>query len=327
MLIDRKEIMRTVCIDIDGTISRYIEWVDSKTFGEVLPHCAETIHHLKADGWFVIIYTTRSDHKEIKKFLDEHNIPFDSINENPNQPENAKGGKPYADVYVDDRAIQFDGDWTEAYQKIIGFTTWEEGPIKPTEPPLDYCSNLLIEDFSQSMEMHRHYDSMNWQITKFAFGEILVAIGACWSVFNWDLSNETIPNLKWLVMFIICLASWLFGILSIYSIVKNRYYFVRTARHINELRHHVLQRKPYGFTNEANFWDDSTYPKVRDWSSTQFISLYIMSLMTMLVCFAMGYSILRYNQIDNILWALLAVVFTFAICFVIVKYVAKEKFK
>ena len=30
--------MKTICIDIDGTISRYIEWVDSKTFGEVLPH-------------------------------------------------------------------------------------------------------------------------------------------------------------------------------------------------------------------------------------------------------------------------------------------------
>ena len=52
--------MKTVCIDIDGTISHYIEWVDSKTFGEALPHCAETIHHLKADGWYVIIYTTSS---------------------------------------------------------------------------------------------------------------------------------------------------------------------------------------------------------------------------------------------------------------------------
>ena len=95
--------MKTVCIDIDGTISHYIEWVDSKTFGEVLPHCAETIHHLKADGWYVIIYTTRGDKTEIAKFLDENNIPFDAINENPNQPDNAKGGKPIADVYVDDR--------------------------------------------------------------------------------------------------------------------------------------------------------------------------------------------------------------------------------
>jgi adenylylsulfate kinase len=222
--------MRTVCIDIDGTISRYIEWVDAKTFGEVLPHCAETIHHLKADGWNVIIYTTRANKNEITKFLDKYNIPFDAINENPNQPENAIGGKPMADVYVDDRAIQFDGDWAGAYEKITGFKSWEEGPLKPTEPPLDYCGQLLINDFTQSMYTHRHYDTMNWQITKFAFSEILVAIGACWSVFNWDLAKETIPNLKWIVMLIICIASLFFGIISIITIVKNRVYFVRTSR-------------------------------------------------------------------------------------------------
>ena len=320
--------MKTVCIDIDGTISHYIEWVDAKTFGEVLPHCAETIHHLKADGWYVIIYTTRADKNEIRKFLEANNVPFDAINENPNQPDNAIGGKPFADVYVDDRAIQFDGDWTEAYEKITGFTSWEEGPIKPIEPPLSYCGELLVNDFSQSMEMHRHYDSLNWQITKFAFGEILVAIGACWSVFNWDLSNKTIPNLKWLVMFFICLASWLFGILSIYTIVKNRRYFVRTARHINELRHHVLHRKPYGFSNDAHFWDNPTYPKVRDWSSTQFVSLYIMSLMTMLIGCASIYAMLEYSLVHCAfwLWEALAAVLTGAICFFIVKYVAKENF-
>lgn len=320
--------MKTVCIDIDGTISRYIEWVDSKTFGEVLPHCAETIHHLKADGWYVIIYTTRADKNEIRKFLEKHNIPFDAINENPNQPDNATGGKLFADVYVDDRAIQFDGDWVGAYEKITCFTSWADGPIKPTEPSLDYCGELLVNDFSQSMEIHRHYDSLNWQITKFAFGEILVAIGACWSVFNWDISNEIIPNLKWLVMFFICLASWLFGVLCIYTIVKNRRYFVRTARHINELRHHVLQRKPYGFSNDAHFWEDPAYPKVRDWSSTQFVSLYIMSLMTLLIGCASIYAIFEYYHVQCVLWLwqALAAVFTAVICFFIVKYVAEENF-
>lgn len=318
--------MRTICIDIDGTISRYIEWVDSKTFGEVLPHCAETIHHLKADGWYVIIYTTRADKKEIQTFLEANNVPFDSINENPNQPDNAKGGKPYADVYVDDRAIQFDGDWAGAYEKITGFKSWEEGPVHPTEPPLDYCGQLLIEDFSQSMEMHRHYDSLNWQITKFAFGEILVAIGACWTVFSLEATQAMPLSLKWFVMFLICLASWLFGLLSIYTIVKNRRYFVRTARHINELRHHVLKRKPYGFENMAKFWEDSNYPKVRDWSSTQFISLYMMSVLAMSVGASTVYALLRYYQITSILWPIIAAILTFVICFFIVKYVAKENF-
>lgn len=319
--------MRTVCIDIDGTISRYIEWVDAKTFGEVLPHCAETIHHLKADGWYVIIYTTRADKDEIGKFLTEHNIPYDAINENPNQPENAKGGKPIADVYVDDRAIQFDGDWAGAYEKITGFSSWEEQPVKSTKSPLDYCEQLLIEDFSQSLEMHRHYDSLNWQITKFAFGEILVAIGACWTVFTLEPDSISDQNLKWFVMFLICLTSWLFGKLSIYTIVKNRSYFVRTARHINELRSHVLQRKPYGFENKAKFWDDSSKPKVRDWFSTQFSSLYMLAALTMAVGFAMIYAIEQYYQLDNIIWPLLAAALTLAFDIAIVTLVAKEDFK
>lgn len=318
--------MKTICIDIDGTISRYIEWVDSKTFGEVLPHCAETIHHLKADGWYVIIYTTRADKGEIKKFLDANNVPFDSINENQNQPDNAKGGKPYADVYIDDRAIQFDGDWAGAYEKITGFKTWEEGSTTLTEPPLDYCGQILVNDFTQSMYTHRHYDSMNWQITKFAFGEILVAIGACWSVFNWDLTKETSPNLKWIVMFIICLASLVFGLMSIFTIVKNRVYFVRTARHINELRHHVLSRQPYGFKNEAKFWEDPTYPSVRDKDSTQFVSIYMLVFLNMFLAAAAVFSILRWIQVDCYIWSLLAALLPLGITLLIIKIVAKEEF-
>ena len=318
--------MRTICIDIDGTISHYIEWVDAKTFGEVLPHCAETIHHLKADGWYVIIYTTRADKKEIVGFLESNNIPFDAINENPNQPDNAKGGKPYADVYVDDRAIQFDGDWQGAYEKITGFASWEEGAAKPTDPPLSYCSQILTEDFTQSMEMHRHYDSMNWQITKFAFGEILIAIGACWTVFSLEKTPESLPNLNWIAMCIICLSSWLFGLLSLYTIAKNRRYFVRTARHINELRHHVLQRKPYGFTNDSHFWDDPNYPKVRDLSSTQFISYYMLTALTVLMSFGTIYAYQMLHQYNCVIWPIVATVITTIMSLLIVVFVAKEKF-
>lgn len=319
--------MKTICIDIDGTISHYIEWVDSKTFGEVLPHCAETIHHLKADGWYVIIYTTRADKGEIKKFLDANNVPFDSINENQNQPNNAKGGKPYADVYIDDRAIQFDGDWAGAYEKITGFKTWEEGSTTPTEPPLDYCGQILVNDFTQSMYTHRHYDSLNWQITKFAFGEILVAIGACWSVFNWDLAKETSPNLKWIVMAIICGASLIFGIMAIFTIVKNRVYFVRTSRHINELRHHVLQRQPYGFLNESNFWENPAYPKVKDYDSTQFLSLYMLVFLNMFIAGAFTFSILILCQFDSLLLIALSALLPLGASWLIVAKVAKEIFK
>lgn len=318
--------MRTICIDIDGTISHEIEWVDSKTFGELLPHCAETIHHLKTDGWYVIIYTTRGDKAEIAKFLGENNIPFDAINENPNQPDNAKGGKPIADVYVDDRAIQFNGDWTSIYRKIKDFKTWEEESIKPTEPPLDYCGQFMIEDFSQSMEAHRHYDSMNWQITRFAFGEILVAIGACWTVFNLDMVTNVNSNLKWIIMLIICVVSLIFGIMAIFTIVKNRVYFVRTARHINELRHHVLSRKPYGFNNDTKFWDNPRYPSVRDYDSTQFVSLYMLVLLNMALAAAATFSLIKWIQCDCYIWMAIAALIPLVYSWLMVCKFAVEDF-
>jgi hydroxymethylpyrimidine pyrophosphatase-like HAD family hydrolase len=117
--------MKTICIDIDGTLVHYEEWQGENYFGPVIPGAADAVKQLRLNGWFVIIYTTRSDKAVIKKFLIENKIEFDAINENPYQPINAIGGKPIADVYIDDRAITFDGDWTTAYDKIVSFKPWE----------------------------------------------------------------------------------------------------------------------------------------------------------------------------------------------------------
>lgn len=118
--------MKTVCVDIDGTLVHYEEWQGDYHFGEILPGAVDAMKKLKAQGWFIIIYTTRGNNEAVKSFLDKQGVIFDSVNENPFQPDNAKGGKPIADVYIDDRAITFDGDWVSAVDKINRFKTWEQ---------------------------------------------------------------------------------------------------------------------------------------------------------------------------------------------------------
>ncbi len=316
--------MKTICIDIDGTISKYIEWVDANTFGDVLPHCAEAVHRLKADGWYVIIYTTRTDKAAIKNFLDNNNVPFDSINENPNQPANAIGGKPIADVYIDDRAMQFDGHWENVYERVTSFSTWEEVDNHTSGATLDYCKNFLLHDYTQSMMTHRHYDSINWDITKFSFGQILLAIGACWTIYTFDKADS---NSRWLFMALVCFASWLFSILSLYAVVKNRSYFARISRHINELRDHAIKQKPMGFNNKANIWLDPTYPKVKDWWSTQFISLYFIGLLSLILTISSVLFFEKFWMTECVFYPIFAGVIDFALILSIILLVGKEKFK
>lgn len=269
--------MKTICIDIDGTISHYIDWVDGHTFGKILPHCAESIQELKRKGWFIIIYTTRANNQEISKFLYENGIPFDFINENPNQPENAKGGKPYADVYVDDRAICFKGDWKQTLSDIEKFEPWEKDKV--VQKDVQLSKQLLVNDFQQAFYMLRHYDEVNWNLTKFAFGQVLVSIGACWTIFykSCELSdNKVLQDYSLIGMVIILLLSAGFSLMTILAICKNRSYFVRVSRYINEHRHFAIECTKEVFTNISKMWDNPNFPRVKDLDSTQMICLYLL---------------------------------------------------
>ena len=46
---------KVVCIDLDGTISHYVEWVDEKTFGGIVPNADSALRELKSKGYTIII--------------------------------------------------------------------------------------------------------------------------------------------------------------------------------------------------------------------------------------------------------------------------------
>ena len=73
----------------------------------------------------------------MKAWLKEKNISYDYINENPDQPEDSKGCKLVADIYLDDRAMRFGGKWEE----------WNLREIAEFEP-----ATLKKEDQKKKME-------------------------------------------------------------------------------------------------------------------------------------------------------------------------------
>lgn len=100
----------TVAVDLDGTLATYEGWQGEEHFGRLRPNAKKVLSRFKESGWTIIIFTTRGDKNAIAHWLDEHDLPWDYINENPNQPEGTSG-KVIADYYIDDRAIDGSQAW------------------------------------------------------------------------------------------------------------------------------------------------------------------------------------------------------------------------
>jgi len=113
-----------VAIDFDGTIT---DDVNGKTFN-LRPNVLKNLQRLKDMGVEIWIYSTRTNLEQKKKLsemgidcekelfdtLEKYRIPYDKVL----MPEDLANGKPLADVFVDDKAIGFVGDWDKIYQEL-----------------------------------------------------------------------------------------------------------------------------------------------------------------------------------------------------------------
>ncbi len=110
---------KTIAIDFDGVIHEFENWEGHTKFNNMIPGAKEAIDKLIDElGYTIIIYTCRSRIDAVKSFLKRHGIRYHYINENPYQPEDVSPAKMFADLYIDDRAIQF-RNWQQALNDII----------------------------------------------------------------------------------------------------------------------------------------------------------------------------------------------------------------
>lgn len=88
-----------VAYDFDNTVYDYHK--KRYTFSRVI----ELIRKAHNQGCYLIVYSCSdvSRHEFIKEYLNENNIPFDSINENCPKT-NFSNGKLYYNILLDDRA-------------------------------------------------------------------------------------------------------------------------------------------------------------------------------------------------------------------------------
>lgn len=100
----------TVAVDYDDTI------VDAA--GTPLPGAREALLHMKGAGWRVIIWTGNEDPDGVRANLKRHGIPFDHLNENPEEDARRGSRKVFFHATVDNKAVPFDGDWPRAISAL-----------------------------------------------------------------------------------------------------------------------------------------------------------------------------------------------------------------
>lgn len=111
--------MPTICLDFDGTIS---EWAKYPEPGPPTPGVKEALQELKDMGFEILILSARTsdemskhpidkemEKRRMEEYLDEHEIPYDVV---------LKSDKPVAMFYIDDRALEFHGDWEDVLRKV-----------------------------------------------------------------------------------------------------------------------------------------------------------------------------------------------------------------
>jgi hypothetical protein len=124
----------TIAIDFDGVIHSYSRgWQGGEIYDLPVEGTREALTELRAKGWKIYIFSTRTnkiyhknDHppqeERMKTYLEEHGIPYDKI---------WSFGKPMADIYLDDRALNFRGKWADSLKEIEQFQVWNRDASNP----------------------------------------------------------------------------------------------------------------------------------------------------------------------------------------------------
>ena len=124
---ERRMIMKkTVVFDFDGVIHSYTSgWKGESVITDPpVPRIKEAISDIRLAGYEVVVVSTRCATKEghgaVRAWLIDNEIEVDAV----------KTEKPPAVVYIDDRAICFDGNPDNLLNKIIGFEPWYKNTVK-----------------------------------------------------------------------------------------------------------------------------------------------------------------------------------------------------
>ena len=104
----------TISIDLDGVLGNYTKY-DANNIPEIKQGAREFIQELHKNGYNLILFTNRKP-LSASKWLIENNLDkyFSDVT----------NVKPMAVIYIDDRAVKFDGDYNKTLNDIKNFNVY-----------------------------------------------------------------------------------------------------------------------------------------------------------------------------------------------------------
>ena len=127
---------KTIVFDFDGVIHRYSKgWQDGSIYDKPTEGIKETIEELRKEYKIIVVSTrsaTEEGRKSILDWLDKYGIEVDDV----------IAEKPPAIMYVDDRAVNFNGNCKTLMRDIKNFKCWSEKARRKCA----YCGKEFFED-------------------------------------------------------------------------------------------------------------------------------------------------------------------------------------
>ena len=105
---------KTIAVDLDGVLDNYTKY-DANNIPEIKQGAREFIQELHKSGYNLILFTNRKP-LSASKWLIENNLDkyFSDVT----------NVKPMAVIYIDDRAVKFDGDYNKTLSDIKNFNVY-----------------------------------------------------------------------------------------------------------------------------------------------------------------------------------------------------------